>query len=639
VVERKPWSDCDICPLPHEDLATIATELKNFNHLRVKSLRPGAHSAQCPQGLIQASADRQVVVKVEQRSRSEAAGHSKGLDPGIYARPVVPRVSASRKRRRLSTTLNNRQTLVTVLRLCATVSRRARPAGTSSHPNLSVTVLQRVHRSNLLCSLVASALSGATLLSSPVAAQPAPEPPAAAPTAPPPVTPAPDTSAPTVTPAPPAAAPAAPAVPAAATTPPPADEKKPKKSKKNKDEDKLGAGDPRTEDDKFPQIGGAKGPVLAADSKDENKYGEIEIHGRLFTRATLSTREAPRTGVTGPQVRINALDLSVPSARIGFDYQSPLKWLSAQMEAELTDRTPIKDGWVRARKRFVTVKGGNFKVPISALALESAVSLPLVDRGLIHDLLLDVFQVGDRRMGVSVELHDRDATAGLRPTLTLAAFQGSTLDQGIYRDIEDETLRGQSYAARVELKPGDFTFGFSFEHRVGPEVVLVVPEGGTPELRRPSTCEEACSSHYYTFGADAALDVEFETTGLRFWLDGLAGRSWMESARKRLDPERSLDGAFPIFGSLRALLAYRFGGISRRDFYVEPYGMAGVLDPDLAYGRDHVAEWVLGVNVGRWKLARVGLEGQVHRGAARLPAGLGGDPDRLTLMLQGAVAF
>jgi hypothetical protein len=526
-----------------------------------------------------------------------------------------------------------------MLGVCARVSRRARPAGTSSHPNLFVTVLQRVLRSNLRRSFVASVLSGVTLLASSVAAQPAPETPAAPPTGRPTTAPpAPVAPAPALPPTPEAIPPAPEAVPA----PPSNVQKKPKKNKdkdKDKDGEKLGSGDPRTEDDKFPKVGGAKGPVLAADSADENKFGEIEIHGRLFARAAISTREVPRTGVSGPRVRVNALDLSVPSARIGFDYQSPLKWLSAQMEAELTDRTPIKDGFVRARKRFVTVKAGNFKVPISALALESAVSLPLVDRGLIHDLLLDVFQVGDRRMGVSVELHDRDAKTGLRPTLTVGAFQGSTLDQGIFRDVQDETLRGQSYAARVELKPGDFTFGFSFEHRVGPEVVLLVPEGGTPELRRPSACEEACSSHYYTFGADAALDVEFATTGLRFWLDGLAGRSWIESARKRLDPERALDGAFPIFGSVRALLAYRFGGISRRDFYVEPYGMAGVLDPDLAYGRDHVTEWVLGVNVGRWKLARVGLEGQVQRGAARLPAGVGGDPDRMGLMLQGAVAF
>jgi hypothetical protein len=435
----------------------------------------------------------------------------------------------------------------------------------------------------------------------------------------------------------------APAPEAAPSTPPPVEEQKPKDKGKNKtkDDDKLGAGDPRTADktSKFPEIGGAKGPVPAADSKDESKYGEIEIHGRVFARAALSTREVPGVTSNAPNVRINALDLRLKSARIGFDYQSPLKWLSAQMEAELTDRTPIKDGWVRARKRFVTVKAGHFKVPISGLALESAVSLPLVDRGLIRDLLLDVFQVGDRRMGLSVELHDRDAKTGLRPTLTLGAFQGSTLDQGLYREIEDETLRGQSYAARAELKPGDFTFGLSFEHRVGPEVALVAPEGGTPELRRPAGCEEACSAHYYTFGADAALDVEFATTGLRVWLDGLAGRSWMESARKRLDPERALDAAFPIFGSVRALVAYRFGGVSRRDFYVEPYGMAAVLDPDLSYGRDHVAEWVLGVNVGRWKVGRVGLEGQLQRGAERLPAGLGGDPDRMGLMLQGAVAF
>jgi hypothetical protein len=479
--------------------------------------------------------------------------------------------------------------------------------------------------------LVASVLTGITLCAASVAAQPAADSPETAAPATPPA----DVTVP--------AAPTAATEPAPPPSAPPEGKKKGKnKQKDDVDADEQGRGDPRAADkgSKSPAIGGEKGPVLAEDAKDDNKFGELEIHGRLFARAGLSTREAASGAASNaPRVRINALDLSVPSARIGFDYQSPLKWLSAQMEAELTDRNVLKDGFVRARKRWVTVKAGQFKVPISALALESAFSLPMVDRGLVHDYLLDVFQVGDRRLGVSVELHDRDADTGLRPTLTLGAFQGSALDQGAFRDIEGETLRGQSYAARVELKPGDFTFGASFEHRVGPKVVLVLPEGGTPELRRPSSCEQPCTTHYWTLGADAALDVEFTGGGLRLWVDALGGRSWIESSRKRLDPARAEDGAFPIFGALRGVVAYRIGGTSRREFYIEPYGMAAVLDPDLAYGSDHVAEWVLGVNVGRWKLARVGLEGELYRGAARLPAALGTDPDRMGLMLQGALAF
>jgi hypothetical protein len=513
------------------------------------------------------------------------------------------------------------------------VSRVAGSTGTTfTYPLLIL--IPRARPSFFGRPVIAPVLTGATLWVSSGAAQPAP--------ADTPGTTVPGTTAPATPPAD-AAAPMTPP-PQVEPAPVPTEEKK-KSKKKNKDDvdaEEQGQGDPRAADksSKAASIGGEKGPALAADAKDENKFGEIEIHGRLFARAGLSTREAAATTApNAPRVRINALDLSVPSARIGFDYQSPLKWLSAQMEAELTDRNVLKDGFVRARKRWVTVKAGQFKVPISALALESAFSLPMVDRGIVHDYLLDVFQVGDRRLGASVELHDRDADTGLRPTLTLGAFQGSALDQGVFRDIEDETLGGQSYAARVELKPGDFTFGASFEHRVGPKVVLTVPEGGTPELRRPSDCTQPCIAHYWTIGADAALDVEFPGGGLRFWVDALGGRSWIESSRKRLAPARAEDGAFPIFGALRGVVAYRMGGTSRREFYVEPYGMAAVLDPDLAYGRDHVAEWVLGVNVGRWKLARVGLEGELYRGAARLPSALGTDPDRMGLMLQGAVAF
>jgi hypothetical protein len=433
----------------------------------------------------------------------------------------------------------------------------------------------------------------------------------------------------------PPAPPEAPVTPSAPTAAP---EEKKSKKQKGKGDGAKGGGDPTTPDpvSKAATLGGEKGPEVGVDAKAADKYGHLEIHGRLFARATLSTR--PVEGAPA----IKALDFSLPSARLGFKYQSPLKWLSAEMEAELTSRTPIRDGFVQARKRFFTVKAGQFKVPISAIELESAFSLPTVDRGLLHDYLLDVLQVGGRRLGASVELHDRDTDTGLRPTLTLAGFQGSTVGQdGTFRDIEDETLRGQSFAARVELRPGDFTFGLSYEHRVGPERVLVVDEGGVlaPALGRPSGCKEACSAHYYTFGADAGVDAEFSGTGLRLWLDGLAGRSWFESSFKRMNPANALEPSFPVFGSVRAIAAFRVGGMTRRDVYVEPYAMAGLLDPDLSYGKDHVTEWMLGVNVGRWKLARVGLEGSIQRGAARLPRDFNGDPDRMSLMLQGALAF
>jgi hypothetical protein len=495
-------------------------------------------------------------------------------------------------------------------------------------------VISRVHRLTFRSPILASVIACGELWASSVVAQTTPTAPAEAPLAP---------AAPTPAAPGPAAPPTAGATGAEPPSAAPAPVVEEKKKGKGKNKGEHGEGDPRTPDKsaKAPEIGGNKAPD--AGKNDEDKYGHLEIHGRVFARAGLSTREDRGSTGDGPRVRVNALDLSLPSARIGFEYQSPLKWLSAEMEAELSGKPKLKDAYARARKRWVTVKAGQFKVPISAIELESAFSLPTVDRGLIHDFLTDVLQVGGRRLGMSVDVHDRDAETGLRPTLTLGAFQGSTELDGVVVDIEGQTLRGQSYAARLELKPGDLTFGVSFEHRTGPERVLAVPTNGTPPyLGRPSACKEACSAHYYTFGADAALDTEMSGTGLRLWLDALAGRSWIESEEKRLAPSRALEAAFPVFGTLRGVAAFRIGGMTRRAFYIEPYGSAGVLDPDLSYGKDHLTEWVLGVNVGRWKLARVGLEGNLIRGAERLPADLGGypqDPDRMSLMLQGAVAF
>jgi hypothetical protein len=494
-------------------------------------------------------------------------------------------------------------------------------------------------------SVVPATFAPLVLWASPLLAQPPP----AAPTTPPAHEPAPAPSANAPSAIAPAGTPEPKPAEVEATAPAPDAPSTGDPGNKGKHEGEHGKKQRRHEKDlakghhgsKAPSLGGDKAPSAALNERASRDYGHIELHGRVFARVTLSTREVPGASPSAPKRQVKALDLSLPSARIGFQYQSPLKWLAAETEAELAGKPRVKDAYARAQERYITVKAGQFKVPISALALEAAFSLPTVDRGLLDDLLKDAFLVGGRRIGMSAELHDREAKNGLRPTFTLGAFQGSTLDQGSVRDLEGETLGAQSYAARAELHPGPLTFGLSFEHRTGPEVALRVPDDGrTPALTRPAACaSDACTTHYYTVGADAALDLKLGGGGLRLWLDGLAGRSWFESARKRLAPDRALDASFPIFGSLRAVAAFRFGGKSRRDLYVEPYGMAGVLDPDLSYGRDHVTEWALGVNVGRWKLARVGLEGDVDRGAARLPTALGGDPDRMSLRLQAAVIF
>ena len=69
--------------------------------------------------------------------------------------------------------------------------------------------------------------------------------------------------------------------------------------------------------------------------------------------------------------------------------------------------------------------------------------------------------------------------------------------------------------------------------------------------------------------------------------------------------------------------------------------MFGLLDPDKEVSQDLLSEEVLGVNVGLWKVARVGLEAELQRVERNFPQTyyLGDDPDRVALVLQAGAQY
>jgi hypothetical protein len=165
----------------------------------------------------------------------------------------------------------------------------------------------------------------------------------------------------------------------------------------------------------------------------------------------------------------------------------------------------------------------------------------------------------------------------------------------------------------------DTEIGASYEHRVG-------------------SYAPGRIKHYWTAGADLVLDKVFTSSGLRVWLDGVAGASWYEHVDK---PEDTKDA---VFVSGRALVAYRLGGVADEAFYVEPYTLLGFLDPDTDVASDIVFQGVLGVNVGFYHRARLSLEANLDRAQGNFPdqpldGFLGRSPDRIALMLQGGVSF
>ncbi len=347
--------------------------------------------------------------------------------------------------------------------------------------------------------------------------------------------------------------------------------------------------------------------------------GSLQLKGRIFALAELAHRSETVVDTSGNLVSrdITSLDLSLASARVGLEYRSPLRWLSADLELEIAGKPQVKDAYIQAGKRFY-VKAGQFKVPTAALELESPWAVPTVRRGLVHDLLTDWLDVAGRRPGVLLGYRCK---CELKPRLELGAFQGTTL-QGLApgdRDvqlIEKASLKAQSLAARGELKLVGVQLGAWYEHRVGSKAIGEF-------------------SYFPTFGIDATYDQTYEHGGARLWLDGSAGKSLYVNA------DKPGDGADPWFTVGRALLAYRFGGVALGDPYVEPFGFFALLDPDTEVVADFATEAALGVNAGYWDRARLSLQGEMTNGQRNLPGGFleNYDPDRLSLLLQAGARF
>jgi hypothetical protein len=349
---------------------------------------------------------------------------------------------------------------------------------------------------------------------------------------------------------------------------------------------------------------------------EDGRFGRLEIGGRVFARGRFSSRDLGSTSE-------ETLDLEVNSARVDFSYEAPAEWLSIDIEFDVSGNPEMKDAFVQAKGRSFFARAGQFKPPISVIEMESPWVLPMADRGFINDLLLDYLDVAGRRPGVLVGWRGR---GGIKPRISLGAFQGSILEDANSvpgdRDvelIEERGLDSQSWVGRFDVELGDVGLGVFYQHRVGSPVY--------PE-----------TDHYPTGGADLIWEQTLESGGVRVWADFLMGTSWYEYQGKETDEDDAL------FLSGRVIGAYRFGGTVDEAFYVEPFAMVGLLEPDVEVSKDFAWEGVAGVNVGLWRRGRLTLQGEVNGGDENFPNHSGGylfgmSPDRIGATLQAGVAF
>lgn len=294
----------------------------------------------------------------------------------------------------------------------------------------------------------------------------------------------------------------------------------------------------------------------------------LEVGGRVFVRNVV---ELPRNGPF-------ASDLSVASARLQVSYRRD-EWLKLAVEMELAGKPELEDVYLRTRSGGWTAKAGHFKEPSSAIALESAWTLPLVRRGTVHQLLKDGLRIGGRRLGLQGEW---DGEGALEPRIQVGLFRAAMWEPDGPGDLEG--------VGRVAVSSGPVEVGTFAALRV----VELAP-GLRPE-------------RFWTAGADVVSSTRAGPGTLRLWSDAVVGSSWFDD-----DP---FDGAPTVFLAARAVGAYRFGGDDDGDAYVEPFALLGALDPSVRFRDDLVWEAAFGLNLGRWRRLRVGIALEA-RGASR----------------------
>jgi hypothetical protein len=311
----------------------------------------------------------------------------------------------------------------------------------------------------------------------------------------------------------------------------------------------------------------------AAQAKPEKKRPEQEVTmaGRVFVRwGATSVEDADAVG-----------KLEVASARLELRYRFR-DYLRAVVEVEVSGNPKLKDGYLSLRKHGFELRAGQFKMPTTRIEMSSEWKLPVLDRGLVSDVLVDRALVGGRRPGLTVGYTHECA---LEPTLVIGAFRA---DEPSGEWLIDPPVDAMNLVGRLSMTVAGIEIGV----------------GG--ELRRTHPYSSALLSEMGTYGsasADVSGEVPIGPVTLRFWIDGFLGEHFYGASL----PETSTDAVHDFLGG-RAIVAVRHGGRAERALFVEGFVMGSLLDPDRDVTGDLGSEIRLGVSAGLWELARATIE-------------------------------
>jgi len=256
----------------------------------------------------------------------------------------------------------------------------------------------------------------------------------------------------------------------------------------------------------------------------------------------------------------------------------------------------LKDAFLRLRSERLSLRGGQFKPPFSAVAMDSQWDLPVAERGQLDSVLRDSLGVIGRRPGLQVGYEPRGGdTEVLLGVFRASSVRGDRIGDGSFDDLADDWT--PKLTGRVQHERRRLRLGLSGDLRPAEPV--------------PGEGDE----RFWTLGADASWRQRRRDGGWRLWGEGYLGSSWQDS--------NPFDGVHATFLAGQIMGAWRYGGRKGHAFYVEPWVLVSAMDPDTRIRDDVLWEAAGGVNVGRWDQVRLTVEVQRRSTGVNTPPSLG----------------
>lgn len=310
----------------------------------------------------------------------------------------------------------------------------------------------------------------------------------------------------------------------------------------------------------------------------ENKKSNVDISGYLYTQLILSN--VPDEPLSAFRVR---------NARVQLEW-SQRKLFDAVIEADLGDDEEDQEDWAPLRDAYVEfgphdlvhLRLGQFKKPFSGMALLSKRALPLVNRGLADDWVVETLGYGERDAGAA--LLGTIGQEAPRLKYKLGVFNGSG------RNLPEQDLEGEKdFVGRLE---GELT-----------EWLTVA--GGASHKRFPEGVGAAAGvDHATMFGADVELDHD---SGLHAFAEGMYGDNYLSMSQ---------------YKSLAALLfvSYTIPLWKSEKVAVEPLVMGEILQVEDKIKDSHILGAMAGANLHVGKRFRLMIQGEMSQVSRSTPS-------------------